>query len=39
MTYETFEEKISAYLDDELNPVERLEMERKPLSVKKVGLC
>lgn len=29
MTYETFEDKISAYLDDELNHVDRLEMERK----------
>jgi anti-sigma factor RsiW len=29
MTYEAFEEKISAYLDDELNSVERAEMERK----------
>lgn len=29
MTYEVFEEKISAYLDDELSPIERAEMERK----------
>ena len=29
MTYETFEEKISAYLDGELNAVEHAEMERK----------
>ena len=29
MTYEAFEEKISAYLDNELNSVERAEMERK----------
>ena len=29
MTYEVFEEKVSAYLDDELSPTERLEMERK----------
>lgn len=29
MTYEAFEEKISAYLDGELNAVEHAEMERK----------
>lgn len=29
MTYEAFEEKISAYLDDELSPIARTEMERK----------
>lgn len=29
MTYEVFEEKVSAYLDDELNPIERAEMEQK----------
>lgn len=29
MTYETFEDKISAYLDDELNAIERAEVERK----------
>jgi anti-sigma factor RsiW len=29
MTYEAFEEKISAYLDEELNPIERAEVERK----------
>jgi anti-sigma factor RsiW len=29
MTYEAFEEKISAYLDEELNAVEHAEMERK----------
>jgi len=29
MTFEAFEEKISAYLDDELSPIARAEMERK----------
>jgi anti-sigma factor RsiW len=32
MTYEAFEEKISAYLDEELNAVEHAEMERKAVA-------
>lgn len=29
MTYEVFEEKVSAYIDGELNAIEKAEMERK----------